>query len=63
MHLVTDDLDMGKALGRTEVAIRPDDTPESLAARVRLAEHQLYPRVLADYIVRVRQAPLTGAMR
>ena len=44
--------DMGEALGRAAVAIRPDDTPESLAARVRLAEHQLYPRVLANYISR-----------
>ncbi|OBX20753.1 phosphoribosylglycinamide formyltransferase [Erythrobacter sp. QSSC1-22B] len=65
VHLVTDELDMGEALGRAEVAIRPDDTPENLAARVRLAEHQLYPRVLADYIARVHQAqaPLAGAMQ
>lgn len=52
VHLVSDELDMGEALGRAEVAIRPDDTPESLAARVRLAEHQLYPRVLANYVSR-----------
>ncbi len=52
VHLVTDELDMGEALGRAEVAIRPDDTPESLATRVRLAEHQLYPRVLSAYVSR-----------
>lgn len=52
VHLVTDDLDMGEVLGRAEVAIAPGDTAESLAARVKFAEHQLYPRVLADYVLR-----------
>ena len=52
VHLVTDDLDMGEVLGRAEVAIAPGDTAESLATRVKFAEHQLYPRVLADYVSR-----------
>lgn len=52
VHLVTEELDSGEPLGRIEVAITPADTPETLAARVRLAEHQLYPRVLRDYVSR-----------
>ncbi|MEX0342384.1 MAG: phosphoribosylglycinamide formyltransferase [Erythrobacter sp.] len=52
VHLVTEELDSGEALGRIEVAIWPGDTPEKLANRVRVAEHQLYPRVLADYVSR-----------
>lgn len=52
VHLVTNDLDSGEVLGRIEVTIRPDDTPETLARRVLLAEHQLYPRVLAGYVSR-----------
>ena len=32
--------------------IRAGETPATLAARVRYAEHQLYPRVLADYVLR-----------
>ncbi len=52
VHLVTDELDAGEALGQVEVAIWPGDTPETLASRVRLAEHQLYPRVLATYVSR-----------
>ncbi|WP_374406095.1 phosphoribosylglycinamide formyltransferase [Pelagerythrobacter sp.] len=52
VHLVTDDLDMGEVLGRAEVAIAPGDTAETLAERVKFAEHQLYPRVLADYVSR-----------
>lgn len=46
VHQVTATLDDGPILGRTEVAILPDDTAERLAARVRIAEHQLYPQVL-----------------
>jgi len=52
VHLVTNDLDMGEVLGRAEVAILPGDTAETLAERVKLAEHQLYPRVLGDYVAR-----------
>ena len=52
VHLVTEELDAGEVLGQAKVAIREGDTPEALAARVRLAEHQLYPRVVADYVSR-----------
>jgi phosphoribosylglycinamide formyltransferase-1 len=50
VHVVTPEVDSGVVLGQTEVIIMEDDTPETLAARVRLAEHQLLPRVLAHYI-------------
>ena len=52
VHLVTAELDAGEVLGQIEVAIRADETPDSLAERVRYAEHQLYPKVLADYVSR-----------
>jgi phosphoribosylglycinamide formyltransferase 1 len=52
VHLVTAELDDGPVLGQTEVAVLPDDTAETLAARVKMAEHQLYPRVLAEYVSR-----------
>lgn len=52
VHLVTEELDAGEILGQIAVAITPGDTPDTLAARVRLAEHQLYPRVLGDYVSR-----------
>lgn len=52
VHLVTAELDGGPVLGQTEVAILPDDSAETLAARVKLAEHQLYPRALAEYVSR-----------
>lgn len=46
VHRVTAELDAGEVLGQLEVVIAPDDTAETLAERVRLAEHQLYPHVL-----------------
>lgn len=52
VHLVSRELDAGEVLGQAQVAVLPGDTPETLAARVRLAEHQLYPRVLSDYVHR-----------
>ncbi len=52
VHVVTPELDAGAVLAQARVAIAPDDTPDSLAARVRIAEHQLYPRAVADYVSR-----------
>lgn len=49
VHVVTAELDDGPVLGQAEVAILPDDTPDTLAARVLIAEHQLYPRTLATF--------------
>ncbi len=54
VHLVTADLDLGPVLGQTAVAVLPGDTPETLAARVLIAEHQLYSRVLAAFVTRER---------
>jgi formyltetrahydrofolate-dependent phosphoribosylglycinamide formyltransferase len=50
VHVVTAELDDGPVLGQAEVAILPGDTPETLAARVLIAEHQLYPRALASFV-------------
>ena len=52
VHVVTAELDGGPLLGQIPVHILPDDTPETLGARVLMAEYQLYPRMLADYVAR-----------
>lgn len=52
VHLVTAELDDGPILGQTPVAILPGDTGDTLAARVLIAEHQLYSRVLAGFVTR-----------
>lgn len=49
VHLVTAELDAGPILGQAKVAIQPDDTAESLSARVLTQEHQLYPQVLRRF--------------
>lgn len=52
VHLVVPEVDSGTILGQVEVAILPGDDEASLAERVLIAEHQLYPRVLGDYLGR-----------
>ena len=52
VHVVTEELDAGEVLGRQEVAILPDDTAETLAERVLVAEHRLYPTVLKEFVRR-----------
>ncbi len=56
VHLVTAELDDGPMLGQTAVAILPGDTPETLAARVLIAEHQLYSRCLDELVCRESSA-------
>ncbi len=50
VHLVTEALDDGPVLGRSEVPVLPGDTADTLAARVLVAEHALYPRALAEVV-------------
>ncbi len=52
VHLVTEELDAGEVLGQATVALLSGDTETSLAARVLIAEHQVYARVLNDYVSR-----------
>lgn len=52
VHLVTEELDGGEVLGQATVPIQADDIPETLAARVLEQEHQLYPRVIAEWLKR-----------
>lgn len=54
VHLVTPELDAGEVLAQVRVPIVAGDTPDSLAERVKLAEHQLYPRAVAEYVSRWR---------
>jgi len=56
VHIVTAELDDGPLLGQLPVAILPEDTPDSLGARVRLAEYQLFPRMVAGYLSRPYRA-------
>lgn len=50
VHLVTEVLDAGPVLGQSRLAVAPDDTPQSLAARVLKLEHALYTQVLRRFV-------------
>lgn len=50
VHEVTAKLDDGPILGQARVPILKGDTAESLAARVLVEEHRLYPAVLRRFV-------------
>ena len=49
VHLVTEGVDEGPILDQSAVRVEPDDTADTLAARVLRVEHALYHRVLAQH--------------
>ncbi|HDZ73038.1 MAG TPA: phosphoribosylglycinamide formyltransferase [Aurantimonas coralicida] len=46
VHFVTDRMDEGPIIAQAAIAIEPDDTAETLGARLLRAEHRLYPHAL-----------------
>ncbi|WP_299281953.1 phosphoribosylglycinamide formyltransferase [uncultured Tateyamaria sp.] len=52
VHLVTPELDDGPILGQATVPVIEGDTPETLAARVLVQEHALYPAALRRFVDR-----------
>ena len=57
VHLVDDGMDTGKILAQEVVPVLPDDSAESLHARIQRAEHTLYPRVVQEYGFSLRSTP------
>ncbi len=49
VHYIDDKIDHGQIISRREVAILPHDTPESLHARIQIAERELYPAAIAEF--------------
>lgn len=47
VHFVTEELDGGPIILQAKVAILPDDNVESLAARVLIQEHRIYPMAIS----------------
>lgn len=50
VHFVTAELDHGPMVAQAAVPVLPDDTVESLSARVLLQEHELYPRAIRWFV-------------
>lgn len=49
VHYVDEGIDTGEILAQAEVDVMPEDTPETLHARIQEAEHILYPEVVAFF--------------
>ena len=49
VHYVDEKIDQGDVIAQREVSILPDDTAETLHARIQIAEHELYPAVIAQF--------------
>lgn len=50
IHFVTPELDCGPIIAQAAVPIVDGDTPDSIAARVLKAEHQIFPQAVADFV-------------
>jgi len=50
VHFVTAELDHGPVVAQASVEVLPGDTADTLAARVLVQEHQLYPRAIRLFI-------------
>jgi phosphoribosylglycinamide formyltransferase 1 len=46
VHFVVPEMDAGPIVAQDSIAVRADDTEQTLAARVLELEHQIYPRAL-----------------
>ena len=68
IHFVTNDLDGGPVIAQARLDVRPDDSAETLAARVLEIEHRLYPLAIRWAVegrlsIRDGRVLLDGALR
>ena len=69
VHFVTPELDAGPIVMQVPVVVEPDDTAATLAARMLVEEHRLYPAAIARVLAggwriegrRVRFDPASAA--
>ena len=63
VHIMRPEMDSGPIVAQAAVPVLPDDSADSLAARVLMAEHRLYPHALnlvASGAVRVEGELVVG---
>jgi phosphoribosylglycinamide formyltransferase 1 len=60
VHVVTSDLDAGPIVMQAAVPVMPDDTVDTLAARVLVEEHRIYPQAIAAVLNGVRPGIVTS---
>ena len=52
VHIVTEILDDGPILAQASVPVLSTDTPDTLAARILVEEHRIYPAALAEHLAK-----------
>lgn len=65
VHLVTAQLDHGPILDQAIIQVRPGDTAQTLAERLLVLEHQIYPRAIAAFLngqIRVENGHVKGGL-
>lgn len=50
IHIVDEKIDHGPIVAQRAVPVLEGDTVESLHARIQIEEHDLYPRIVADFV-------------
>jgi phosphoribosylglycinamide formyltransferase-1 len=60
VHLVRPEVDSGPILMQAAVSVLPDDTPETLHARIQAQEHQILPLAIAQIAAKASQLKYEG---
>ncbi|HEU4895028.1 MAG TPA: phosphoribosylglycinamide formyltransferase [Acidimicrobiia bacterium] len=50
VHIVDEGVDTGPIVAQVPVPVEPDDTVETLHARIQMEEHRIYPEVVAAFV-------------
>lgn len=53
IHLVNEHYDSGNTLFQATVPVTPEDTPESLAAKIHILEHRHFPTIIEQAILKI----------
>lgn len=60
IHYVNDRYDEGDIIFQARCAVRPDDSPESLAERIHSLEHKHYPRIVEELVLAAQNEESRG---
>jgi phosphoribosylglycinamide formyltransferase-1 len=58
VHYVDSGMDSGPIIAQRRVPVLPGDTPETLHARIQVAEHELYPAVIRQLVQSSSSSPV-----
>lgn len=56
VHYVDSGMDTGEIISQSKVLILPEDSPQTLHARIQIEEHQLYPKTIAAVLEQLKTA-------